>query len=77
MVYLVVEIECLKISKVVFTMDGKNERFDLTASKEIAGACHSMSILRKKELGKKMIKITIKVIFKIEDRMVKWIQCLS
>ena len=53
MVYLVVEIECLKISKVVFTMDGKNERFDLTASKEIAGACHSMSIPRKKELGKK------------------------
>ena len=27
------EIECLKISKVAFTMVGINERFDLTASK--------------------------------------------
>ena len=50
-------------------MDGKNERFHLTASKEIAGACNSMSIPRRKELGKKMIKTTIKVIFNIEDRM--------
>ena len=46
------EIECLKISKVVLTMVGINERFDLTASKEIIEASYSMAISRKRELGK-------------------------
>ena len=46
------EIECLKISKVLFTMFGINGRLDLTASKEIVEACYSTPISRKKELGK-------------------------
>ena len=71
------EIECLKISKVIFTMVGINERFDLTASKEIVEACYSMSISRKKKLGKKMLKTTIKVTFNIEGRTVESMQCLS
>ena len=50
------EIECLKISKVAFTMVGIYERFNLTASKEIVEACYSMPISRKKELGKKILK---------------------
>ena len=57
------EIECLKISKVAFTMVGINERFDLTASKEIIEALYSMPISRKKEIIKKMLKITMKVTF--------------
>ena len=71
------EIECLKISKVAFTMVGINERFDLTASKEIADACYSMPISRKKELGKRMLKTTIKVTFNIEDHTVESMECLS
>ena len=71
------EIECLNTSKVAFTMVGKNERFDLTASKEIVEACYSMPISRKKELGKRMLKTTIKITFNIEDRAVESMQCLS
>ena len=71
------EIECLKISKVAFTMVDINEIFDLTALKEIVEACYSMPILRKKELGQKMVKTTIKETFKIEDRTVESMQCLS
>ena len=36
-----------------------------------------LPISRKKELGKKMLKITIKVTFNIEDHMVESMQCLS
>ena len=61
------EIECLKISKVVFTMVGINKRFYLTTSKEIIEACYSMPISKKKEFGRKMRKATIKVTFNIED----------
>ena len=71
------EVECLKISKVAFKMVGLNNRFDLTPSKGIIAACYSMPISRKKELGKKMLKITIKVTFNIEDHMVESMQCLS
>ena len=71
------EIEYLKISKVAFTMVGINERFDLTFSEEIVEACYSMSISRKKELGKKMLKTTVKVTFNIEERTFESMQCLS
>ena len=54
-----------------------NERFDLTASKEIVVACYSMQISRKKDIGKKILKTTIKVTFNIEDRTVESMQCLS
>ena len=50
------EIECLKISKVAFTMVGINERFDLTASQEIIEACYSTPISRKKNLERKWLK---------------------
>ena len=53
------EIACLKISKAEFTMDGVNERFNLTALKEIVEVYYLMPISRKKELGKKMLKTTI------------------
>ena len=54
-----------------------NERFDLTASKEIVVTCYSMQISRKKDIGKKILKTTIKVTFNIEDRTVESMQCLS
>ena len=69
------ELECLKVSKVAFTMYSVNERFDLTASKETAEACYSMP--RKKELPRKMLKTTVKVTFNTEDRTVESMQCLS
>ena len=50
------ETECLKISKVAFSMVNINERFDLIASEEIVEACHSMPISRKKDLGKRCLK---------------------
>ena len=71
------EIACLKISKAEFTMDGVNERFNLTALKEIVKVCYLMPISRKKELGKKMLKTTIKVASNTEDRKVESMQCFS
>ena len=55
----VVRNKCLKILKVAFTMVGINERFNLTATKEVIEACYSIPISRKKELRKKMLKTTI------------------
>ena len=54
------EMERLKISNVAFTMVGINDRFDLTASKELIEACYLMQISRKKELGTKMLKKQLK-----------------
>ena len=65
------------ISKVAFTVVGINERFDLKASKEIVETCYWMLIFRKKKLGEKMLKTTIKVTFNIENRSVEPILCLS
>ena len=48
-----------------------NETFDLAVSTEIVEACYLMPISRKNELGKKMLKTTIKEIFNIEDRTVE------
>ena len=67
------EIKCLKIWKAI-TMIGINERFDLTASKEIVEACYSMPVSRKNEPGKKILKTTINITFNIEDRMVESMQ---
>ena len=72
------ELECLKVSKVAFTIFSVNERFDLKetkASKETAEACYSMPII--KELPRKMLKTTVKVTFNTEDRTVESMQRLS
>ena len=71
------QIECLKILKVAFTIVGINERFVLTALKEILEACYSMTISREEEHGKKMLKTAIEVTFNIEDRTVESMQRLS
>ena len=69
------ELECLKVSKVAFTIFSVNKRFNLTASKETAEACCSMP--RIKELPRKMLKLTVKVTFNTEDRTVESMQRLS
>ena len=71
------EIEYLKISNVALTMVGINERLDLTALGSVVEACYSMPTSRKEELGKKILKTTIKVTFNIEDCMLESMQCLS
>ena len=54
-----------------------NERFNLTALNKIVKVCYLMPIFRKKELGKKMLKTTIKVASNTEDRKVESMQCFS
>ena len=46
------ELECLKLLRVAFTMVSRNEKFELTTSKEIIEASYAWLITRRKELAK-------------------------
>ena len=65
-----------KFLKVVFTMVGIDEWFDITGSIEIIEVCYSMPMSPKKEGGKKMLKTTVHLTFNIEDHTVESMQCL-
>ena len=49
---LALELECLKILKVAFTMVSGNERFELMTSKGVIEANYAVPITSRKELAK-------------------------